>query len=195
MPVDRRKRGVRHELAPRRDNRQFAVQQNAVSQVKVGSAIHASGNDILTSLAEPEQGSLKKKEKQQLRHDALLQRLGATSTPYSKSHMKRLKRRAKEDLSTDLAAVGEAIAAVETRDSSGRLPDQAMSGTHESKPETRPGQIGERKHGSLTRNQRKRALQMENLRHKLIMANTDFSSNPFRTIRTHAENTLVKHKV
>ena len=33
--------------------------------------------------------------------------------------------------------------------------------------------------------------ELERLRHPLILANPDFTSNPFQTIRTHAQNTLI----
>jgi ribosome biogenesis protein SLX9 len=84
--------------------------------------------------------------------------------PYSKSHMKRLRRKAKGELSTDLTSMGEAIAAVEAQDDpshSVAQPDQKPDGPHDPNipPPKRPrGQIGESKHGSLTTNQRKRAL-------------------------------------
>lgn len=34
---------------------------------------------------------------------------------------------------------------------------------------------------------------IERLRHPLILSNPQFGSNPFQTIRTHAQNTLIKH--
>ena len=77
------------------------------------------------------------------------------------------------------------------------------------KEKTRPGQIGEGKGVPLSKAQRKRALyvrvllpnykcthslssQMERLRHPMILSNPEFSLNPFQTIRTHAQNTLIK---
>jgi len=83
--------------------------------------------------------------------------LGAGSTPYSKSHAKRVKRKAKEELTADLAAVGEAIAAVDAQDSSSHA-QQRSDKDPAQKLKPRPGQIGEGKGGSLTKNQRKRTL-------------------------------------
>lgn len=34
--------------------------------------------------------------------------------------------------------------------------------------------------------------ELEKLRQPLILSNPQYSSNPFQTIRTHAQNTLVK---
>ena len=36
---------------------------------------------------------------------------------------------------------------------------------------------------------------MERLRAPMILANPDYASNPFQTIRTHARNTLLKHEL
>ncbi|KAF8501894.1 ribosome biogenesis protein SLX9-domain-containing protein [Gautieria morchelliformis] len=196
MPADRTQRVVRHAQTTRRESRPFSVQQLAVSSQ---IASQASGNDFLAT-SPPQEHQLTKKDKQQLRHDAFMRRLGPTSMPYSKSHMKRLKRKAKGKLSTDLKSMGEAIAAVEAQDDPSHSLAQADQMVHGPRdpnilpPKQPRGQIGESKHGSLTINQRKRALQLENLRHKLVLADSDFSSNPFQTIRTHAQNTLVKQK-
>jgi len=55
------------------------------------------------------------------------------------------------------------------------------------------GKIGEGRNATLSKAQRKHTLQTEQLRHPLILSNAEFASNPFSTIRTHAQNTLVKH--
>jgi len=55
------------------------------------------------------------------------------------------------------------------------------------------GKIGEGKNMPLSNNQRQRVLQMEQSRQPLIRSTPEFASNPFQTIRTHAQNTLVKH--
>ncbi|KIJ45290.1 hypothetical protein M422DRAFT_251469 [Sphaerobolus stellatus SS14] len=134
---------------------------------------------------------LKKKDKLQLKHEALLQRLGVTGMAYSKSHMKRAKRKEKEQLSTDLTAVNEAITAIEEhRNSEGTTHKDG----HPTIPAPRQGQIGEGQGRSLTSNQRKRTFAAEQLRHKLIMQDSNFVVNPFQTIRTHAQNTLIKHQ-
>jgi len=123
---------------------------------------------------------LKKKERQQLKHQALLQRLGGiASSPYSKSHMRRLRRRQNETLSADLTAVNEVITAIEKEDN---------------KAQVIQGQIGEGKGSGLSQHQRKRTLEAENLRYKLVIQDSHFVANPFHAIRTHVQNTLVKHQ-
>lgn len=72
--------------------------------------------------------------------------LGIGGAPYSKSHKKRLKRKAKEHLSTDLKAVEQAIVAVNKEFIDGNSPN-----AHQ-------GQIGENKDASLTAKQRQRTL-------------------------------------
>ena len=92
-------------------------------------------------------------------------------------------------------------------------------------PPTRLGQIGQGKGTPLTRSQRRRALcvnlfifflifenevigaifffwaqywpyrKAERFRQPLIRADPSFATNPFGTIRTHAQNTLVRHDV
>lgn len=160
-------------------------------------------------------GPLKKKERQQLKHQALLQRKslphspctltgcfaglgGTTSSPYSKSHMRRLRRRQHETLSADLTAVNEVITAIERE---------------ENKTQVIQGQIGEGKGLGLSQHQRKRTLydihsyiyafpphlnhlssEAENLRYKRVIQDTQFVANPFHAIRTHVQNTLVKHQ-
>jgi hypothetical protein len=60
-----------------------------------------------------------------------------------------------------------------------------------SPPTPRLGQIGQGKGTPLTRSQRRRALKAERFRQPLIRADPSFTANPFGTIRTHAQNTLV----
>ncbi|KAI9445243.1 ribosome biogenesis protein SLX9-domain-containing protein, partial [Lactarius indigo] len=60
-------------------------------------------------------------------------------------------------------------------------------------PPARLGQIGKGKGTPLTRSQRRRALKAERFRQPLIRADPAFATNPFGTIRTHAQNTLVAH--
>lgn len=58
----------------------------------------------------------------------------------------------------------------------------------------RPGLIGEGRKAPLSASQRRRALQLEQARQPLIFSNPEFASNPFHAIRTHAQNTLMKHE-
>jgi hypothetical protein len=74
----------------------------------------------------------------------------------------------------------------------------------------KPGKIGEGRKNPLSKSQRKHALYVvtllqwssiilpsnsvvEQLRQPLILSNPEFSSNPFQTLRTHAQNSLSKH--
>ncbi|KAJ7103413.1 ribosome biogenesis protein SLX9-domain-containing protein [Mycena belliarum] len=140
--------------------------------------------------------TLKKKEKQQLKREALLQRLESNHSPYSKSHARREKRKAKEQLGSGLDSMQLALATVE--DDGADAPQEPISEDADAEPKQKkakpkPGQIGEGKGATLSKAQRQRALRMEKLRHPLILANSEFASNPFQTIRTHAQNTLLPH--
>ncbi|KAI0694892.1 ribosome biogenesis protein SLX9-domain-containing protein [Cytidiella melzeri] len=149
---------------------------------------------------------MKKKEKQALKHETFIQALATSRSPYSKSHERRLKRKAREQVAGGLHEITAALAevatdsipvavlqsgAVRTADSLTMTPEESSTNRHR---KVASGQIGEGRHNPLSKSQRKRALQAERLRIPLILSNPQFSANPFETIRTHAQNTLVKHE-
>jgi len=204
MPKERRKRVGGHNPSVKIAKRQFAVQDNAVEHLEVGSAAGRSAADVLRSMDEESHLSgLKKKERQQSKRDALLQRLEPKHSPYSKSHTKRLRQKANEQLAgTSLDDMQLALAAVDDASGSVQIPEEIAQATTEEQPhlthkkpklKATSTQIGEGKGAPLSKTQRQRALQLEKLRHPLILANAEFSSNPFQTIRIHAQNTLLKH--
>lgn len=128
--------------------------------------------------------SMKKKDKQTLKHETFLQsksigqllglpvchsvhfnatELEASRSPYSRSHERRLKRKAREQVAGGLQDITAALAEVETE-----MPiavQQAVSADDTPtvretahKPKSVPGLIGEGKHKPLSKSQRKRAL-------------------------------------
>ena len=135
--------------------------------------------------------------------------------PYSKSHSRRLKRKAKEELAGgSLSDIQSAIAAVESNEETlarGTLAEPSKNTNPQKLPVKTPnaGLIGEGKGEPLSQSKRKNALyvscsnqkiiptlsarKLERMRHSMVIANSDFKANPFRVIRTHAQNTLVKH--
>uniref|UniRef100_D8PKR6 Ribosome biogenesis protein SLX9 n=2 Tax=Schizophyllum commune (strain H4-8 / FGSC 9210) TaxID=578458 RepID=D8PKR6_SCHCM len=162
---------------------------------------------------------VKKKEKLQAKKEAFLQRLSSSHSPYSKSHERRLKRKAREQLASGMGEIQAVVDALEgeqsevqtigeagadeqqSRPKSGKNGDQdstAMNTTTSDEPKkkrkAKAGIIGEGRKEPLSKAQRKRALQAEKMRHPLILSNPSFAANPFKTIRTHAENTLEKHQ-
>ncbi|QRW17907.1 ribosome biogenesis protein SLX9 [Rhizoctonia solani] len=62
------------------------------------------------------------------------------------------------------------------------------------RPKQAHGMIGEGKGVTLTKQQRKRALELERLRQPAIMTNSDYRQNPFDAIRRHAQNSLLSHE-
>ncbi|XP_006454427.1 hypothetical protein AGABI2DRAFT_61007, partial [Agaricus bisporus var. bisporus H97] len=208
LPKERRSRTVVHESSAKIHKRTFAVQDNAVEHVEIGSAADVPADDILASLdarAAPQE-VLTKKEKQTQKREAFLQKLGASRLPYSKSHERRQKRKAKEQLVGDLnemQTILSTIAAAEdnasdepvkTHGKDPNLMDADQKPEVKSKPQNRGAKIGEGKAAPLSKNQRQRALQLERFRQPLIRSNPEFANNPFQTIRTHAQNTLIKHR-
>ncbi|KAL0951044.1 hypothetical protein HGRIS_007784 [Hohenbuehelia grisea] len=200
MPKAQRRRLGAHAPSVKLAKRQFAAQDGAtLEHIEIGAAAEASGNQILEALNEAEvQPVLKKKEKQQLKHEVLMQKLEQNHSPYSKSHNKRLKRKAREQVAGGMNEIQAVISSMDDFQPSApsndvEAADAAAMSASGSRPKPKLGLIGEGKGVPLTKNQRKRALVMEKMRQPLIRSNPEFSSNPFQTIRTHAQNTLLKH--
>lgn len=117
---------------------------------------------LLSTMEAEMEPPLKKKEKQQLKREALLQRLESTHSPYSKSHARRQKRKAREQLGGGLDDIQLALAAVDdeavevAEESAAPSADEPQPVHKKVKP--KPGQIGEGKGAPLSKAQRQRAL-------------------------------------
>ncbi|KAJ3570249.1 hypothetical protein NP233_g4521 [Leucocoprinus birnbaumii] len=218
QPKERRSRTATriHEPSVKLSKRTFAIQDNAVEHVEIGAAAAASGNEILAALdtTPAPQDALTKKDKQMIKRETFLHKLGVLKTPYSKSHARREKRKAKEQLAgsglNEIQAILSTIAADEdeaaaagqsdesankrNNDDSNSMETDQQAGKARSKTQQKARKIGEGKSVPLSKNQRKRALQTEMFRQPLIRSNPEFAKNPFATIRTHAQNTLIKHQ-
>jgi len=133
---------------------------------------------------------LSKKLKQVEKRQAFLQKLEPSIKQVSRSHTRRLKRKAREQLGGGLEDLRNAIA---TLDEEATVDSAAAEGEASPKP-SKPDSdaIGKGTSSSLSKSQRKRVLELERLRHPLILNNSEFSSNPFQTIRTHAQNTIIR---
>ncbi|KDQ19943.1 hypothetical protein BOTBODRAFT_169983 [Botryobasidium botryosum FD-172 SS1] len=165
-------------------------------QLKASQLARRQASEILEALnTEEPRAQLTKKEKLQLKHQTFMERLETRSSPYSKSHARRLKRKAKEALVTDFKDIGAVLSAM-TEDTHTDPAPTADSNVQGEKPRPKQvsGKIGEGKGVTLTAAQRKKALHIERIRQPLIRTNATFSSNPFETIRLHAQNTLIKHE-
>jgi len=132
------------------------------------------------------------REKHQAKKEAFLKRLQYIQPKFSKSHNRRLKRKVKEQIIGSLTDMHAAIAALGDCSTGSQDP---VEGAGEAPPTFRPkqGMIGQGRKVPLSRSQRKRVLEVEQLRQPLILSNPDFSSNPFKALRTHAGNTLLKY--
>ncbi|KAI9457731.1 ribosome biogenesis protein SLX9-domain-containing protein [Russula earlei] len=248
MPKVRSRRSISraHTTSVKLVDRPFAIQDNAVQHIDVGTLKDASAEELLHSVNESasSEQAPNKKERRILKHELFIQRLEASRAPYSKSHARRLKRRERERLGAvgdltslraalpSVASLAEAAAdgggarsagkkaidAAATASTSsaaiageGVLDDDGAaspkfvaksnsSATATITPDarvapqsTRPGMIGEGRGNPLSRSQRRRALKAERFRQPLIRSNPEFAANPFATIQTHAQNTLVPH--
>ncbi|CCL98987.1 uncharacterized protein FIBRA_00995 [Fibroporia radiculosa] len=195
-----RRRSQVHDSSVKLAKRQFAVQDAVVEHVELGTQVDTSGSEILKSLArEGELGppNMKKKEKQALKHELFMKRLESSRSPYSKSHERRLKRKAREQVASGMDDIRAAISAVEDAIPSAVAEARSQVESDETQDQTarsQTGRIGEGKGVPLSKSQRKRALQLERMRIPMILATPEFASNPFQTIRTHAQNTLLRHE-
>jgi len=161
--------------------------------VKVGSLDGPSGTNIVQSKEEPHK-ALTKKEKLQIKRDAFMDKLRLSHSSSSKNQKRRLKKKQKEQVGGGLEAIQAALSALDDDDGVPKQTVQVADKLIHPKVKPKLGQIGEGKGAPLTKNQRKQALKMERLRAPMILANPEFASHPFQTIRTHAQNTLLKHE-
>ncbi|KAI6044935.1 ribosome biogenesis protein SLX9-domain-containing protein, partial [Pisolithus marmoratus] len=136
---------------------------------------------------------LSKKEKQRRKHEAFIDKLASTVSPYSKAQRRRFNKRMREQVGGGMADIDLALSALQEKDpypESAKNPDSAAQSS--TAKQTATSRIGKNKGVPLTKNQRKRALEIESLRHPLILSDRRFADNPFETIRIHAQNTLEK---
>ncbi|KAF8167991.1 ribosome biogenesis protein SLX9-domain-containing protein [Crassisporium funariophilum] len=136
-----------------------------------------------------------KKEKQIEKREAFMKKLEPTSKTFSKSHERRMKRKAKEQLTGTMGDLQSALASLDEAAITSESSPVKDMGAAETKPKAAASiKIGKGASATLSKNQRKRLLEMERFRHPLILTNSEYASNPFKTIRTHAQNTLMKHQ-
>ncbi|GAA5823498.1 hypothetical protein JCM11251_000656 [Rhodosporidiobolus azoricus] len=136
-----------------------------------------------------------KAEKAYNKRKALLEKLSASTTPYSKSHARRVRRAAKPENNLvasleEVEAVLPTVEALPTLDDEeedeGMEDDEGVQGGKKT-----PGGKGKEK---LTAKKRQRVLTAESARLPAIIKNESFAASPFATIRQHTLNTLVTQK-
>jgi len=118
--------------------------------------------------------------------------LTASRSSFSKNQKRRLKKKVKEQVGGGLDAIQAALSTLDGDDDNKERIAQVVDESAHQKVKPIQGQIGRGKGAPLKYHQRKQALKMERLRAPMILANPDYASNPFQTIRTHAQNTLLK---
>lgn len=127
---------------------------------------HSQAEKVLASLAQAELNTatphLKKKEKQQLKHQAFIDRLSTSpATPYSKSHNRRLKRKARDQLGPkldDLNAALDAMSADGDEEHKSDIPGITVARSRKPIKPSKAGMIGEGKGATLTKSERKAVL-------------------------------------
>ena len=117
---------------------------------------------IKTSAAVPPQA--KKKEKQQMKHRAFLERLQSSQSPYSRSHNRRLKRKGKQQLAAKMDDLNTVLKDLESGapEESKDIPGVTSSRKREDRAGTdmtsSVRRIGEGKGATLSTTQRKKVL-------------------------------------
>ncbi|KZT30505.1 hypothetical protein NEOLEDRAFT_1082524 [Neolentinus lepideus HHB14362 ss-1] len=197
MPKERRQRVSTHAKSVRLTKRRLTDQANTLEQPVIEDVVEPSvSNPLPPAKLDEREAYLTKKEKQHLKRELFLQRLETGSAPYSKSHARRLKRKSREKIAGGLDELHAAIVSVEeeipvaVKNSIQDTTKDGSSSDPPAKAKPQLGQIGKGK--TLSQSQRKTVLRVEQIRHPLILSNPDYISNPFETIRKHAQNTLVK---
>ncbi|CAE6354288.1 unnamed protein product [Rhizoctonia solani] len=203
MPKDRRgKLSQRHQPSAKTASPIFAVSEDQTERIDREDIQELPANELLSAAITQPTNAPKalthtptKKEKQQAKHERLIQRLAAGASPYSKSHNRRVKRKQKTALSTDLQSVQNALNTIaENILTPASETNTNNAGNSPVRPKQAHGMIGEGKGVTLTKQQRKRALELERLRQPAIMTNSDYRQNPFDAIRRHAQNSLLSHE-
>ncbi|KAJ3737097.1 hypothetical protein DFJ43DRAFT_400615 [Lentinula guzmanii] len=216
MPTERSKRFTLHNSSVKVSRSKGQLQEKEA----VGSLVVQSAEPASESVT-----PLKKKDRQQQKREAFLQKLELTQSPYSRSHQRRLNRKAREQIGQGLDEIRDVLQSVDDGKAQTTIAQDAakadklqmkvdgdedtLKSVQQSKAKS--SQIGEGRASTLSDYQRKKALfvyhvtvmlvdmltavdrKIERLRHPFILSNPQFASNPFETIRTHAQNTLVKH--
>lgn len=120
--------------------------------------------------------------------------------PYSKSYNRRVKKKERDQTALGLQELKSIIKAVENPDSNEQTYDHEAQPSDSGgngdvrrlKTSSIQGQIGEGKGLPLKEGQRRRALKIEQMRSPMIRSNPNFALNPFQTIKTHAQNSLLR---
>ncbi|KIM48109.1 hypothetical protein M413DRAFT_221743 [Hebeloma cylindrosporum] len=165
------------------------------ASVKLPTKFTTDGQDMIVdgALHDPQPS---KKLKQVEKRRAFLQ-MEPSIKQFSRSRTRHLKHRERNQpgdcLHTGVAkdelggGLGDLHSAIETMIGSASSTEAAAEGEASPKPERA---IGKSASSTPSKSQRKRILELERLRHPLILNNSEFSSNPFQTIRTHTQNTI-----
>ncbi|KAA1110738.1 hypothetical protein PGT21_030542 [Puccinia graminis f. sp. tritici] len=117
-----------------------------------------------------------------------------SAQPYSKSHAKRLKKKAKEqavvgDLRPVMEALDEVLATAPPTTTTTNLPTSLPTGLHQH--QQKPSSTVQRNPASkksLSHKQKAKVLHEESIRLPSILNHPEFKKNPFAAIRTHIQN-------
>jgi len=183
MPRAPKQRTTLHVPAVRLGRRQFALPDAKV--------IVQPGHEPKPKLVPDSTPSTK--DKRQKRLDSLARQIASRTQLYSKSHARRLKRKARDTLHGDgLSSVDQALNDLVAESNpqistSSKIPNSAV--------ERVVSTSSSLKESNLTAARLRKILKTEQSRIPAIIGHPDFAANPFSTIRLHAANTLEKRSL
>ncbi|EGU12895.1 hypothetical protein RTG_00934 [Rhodotorula toruloides ATCC 204091] len=176
------------------DSYMMAPEEMAPIAAVKAAAAEAAETESFADDEEPEQkeavseASVKPKQtKAEKAHARRKELLDNDTTPYSKSHARRLRRAAKpqNNLVASLTEVEAVLPSIEPEEQDG---DEYGMYDEEVPAKSKTGGKGKEK---LTAKKRQRVLTTESARLPAIIKNESFASSPFATIRQHTLNTLI----
>ncbi|BGP23907.1 hypothetical protein JCM10295v2_002808 [Rhodotorula toruloides] len=165
-----------------------AVKAAAAEAAETEAGADVSEPDQMGAVYEvPAKPKQTKAEKAHARRKELLEKVNASTMPYSKSHARRLRRAAKpqNNLVASLTEVEAVLPSIEPEAQEG---DEDDMYDEEAPAKAKTGGKGKEK---LTAKKRQRVLTAESARLPAIIKNESFSASPFATIRQHTLNTLI----
>ncbi|WAQ82958.1 hypothetical protein PtA15_3A324 [Puccinia triticina] len=153
---------------------------------------HHQANEILNQLNHDPNAYNQPSATTKPKPDRRVSRARDSVQPYSKSHAKRLKKKAKEqavvgDLRPVIAALDEVLTTTPTTAPSNPV-EKSLPARAPQEPSTAATQPKPASKKALSHKQKAKVLREESIRLPAILSHPEFKKNPFAAIRTHIQN-------
>ncbi|KAH8930488.1 hypothetical protein BT69DRAFT_681272 [Atractiella rhizophila] len=149
---------------------------------KAASSKPSSSAFTAPATTEKKLSKITKKQERIATFQSLVDATNPSGQPYSKSHIRRLKRKKASALAADLAPLEDILQEVK---------ETEIEPVEEAKAQEQVPQLLKEKSGTKqTKNQRKRLLMQEKQRLDALMKVPGYKADPFKAIQDHIQNTL-----